>query len=89
MNVESKNPKDAKGYLIARYMLKNDRLTIWIMNYDKVKEGIAKGKLKGSWRGMFGTITLTDSSQSLVDLIRSGGEELFDYLGEFEKATDK
>jgi hypothetical protein len=89
MNIVSNNPKDAKGYLIARYRLKNGRLTVWLMNYDKVKEEIGKGKLKGSWRGMFGTITLTDSSQSLVDLIRSGGEDLFEYLGEFEKATDK
>jgi hypothetical protein len=90
MNIVSNDPKDhGKGYLIIRYRLRNNRLTVWTMNDEKVRQKIAEGKLKGKSERAFGMTTITDTSQGLTELIQTSGDSLFEYFGEFEKSTGK
>ena len=80
-----------KGYLLARYEMKDDKMSVWMLDSDKVKTAIAQKKLKGKvGQGPAPTITITDTSNNVRAFLESPeSNELFEYFGTFERIKDK
>jgi hypothetical protein len=89
MNVRAVNPsKGSSGYIFLKYIVKDNKLTLWILNGYKVQEGLKKGLLKGEARGIFGGANISDTSSNLKRFIESSTDsELFEYLAQFEKVN--
>jgi hypothetical protein len=91
MNLKFSGPK-GEGYFIVRYSVKGDRLSLWLMSGDKIKNAIAAGKLKGQIRTDFlAAPTITDSSKNIAALIQTSSpeDELFFYIEDLQKVEIK
>jgi hypothetical protein len=81
---------DSEGYLIAKYIVTDDKLTIWMLNVDRVKKPIMEGNLRGEiGTGMFAAVTITEGSEKITALLKSPENDLFMRVGEFEKVAAK
>src|SRR5437764_13871482 len=80
-----------KGYLLAKYEMKGDEMTVWLLDSDKVKAAIVQKKLKGDVsQGVGSTITITDAADKVRSFLESPkSSELFKYLGTFERIKAK
>jgi hypothetical protein len=80
-----------RGHQLARYMVEGDKLTIWIMNADKVKEATKTGQIRGEVGvDMLQGVTITDSWRKIAALLKSSkSDEFFVRLGEVEKVAAK
>ena len=86
--------ENVKCYYIIRYKISGDRLTTWWMDLDKTAAAVRSGKLKGTVKEdkklMVGQpphpdvdVTLKDSGENIVKLIRSAGvDALFSKKGD-------
>ena len=91
MSLNPTNEDRDKGYLLARYEMKGDEMTVWLLDSDKVKVAIGQKKLKGEvGQGAAPTITITDTADKVRAFLASPeSNELFKYLGTFERVKDK
>jgi hypothetical protein len=85
-------PNDPEGptdYTIARYSLDKNKLKIWIMSLEKVKDAIQSGRLKGKVNGgPYGGAIINSPSRDVVRLLRDKrANNLFVLLGEYEKVA--
>jgi hypothetical protein len=82
---------DDTGYILAKYATQDDKLTICLLNVDKVKEAIKKGKLKGEvGHTAWGGVTITNSSKGVLTFLKSpNSKDLFTCLGELKKVPAK
>ena len=88
------NPTDEdrdKGYFLARYEMKGDEMTVWLLDSDKVRAAIGQKKLKGEvGQGAAPKITITDAADKVRSFLESPkSSELFKYLGTFERIKAK
>ena len=77
-----------EGYQIARYDIKGDKLTIWVLDVDQVKEASKTGALRGVLTGSTSQ-GLVLSSSAMTVLKTAKDKDLFVSLGEFERAPNK
>lgn len=90
MNLNPADEDRDKGYLIVRYAIEGNQLTVWILDPDKVKAAIAQGKLKGTSAPGFGTTTVSDTSKNIAAYLESDADgELFQHAWRFEKVESK
>src|SRR5437588_13074223 len=83
-------PNDSEArpdYTIARYSIDKNKLKIWLMSIEKVREAIKNGQLQGSaGGGPYGGVVVTSSANDIVRFInRPESEALFAYFGEYQK----
>jgi hypothetical protein len=80
-----------KGYLLARYEIKGDEMTVWLLDSEKVKAAITQKRLKGeAGQGSPPIITITDAADKVRAVLGSSeSNELFKYLGTFERVNGK
>ena len=91
MSLNPTNEDRGKGYLLARYEIKGDEMTVWLLDSDKVRAAIVQKKLKGDVsQGVGSTITITDAADKVRSFLESPkSSELFKYLGTFERIKAK
>jgi hypothetical protein len=82
------NPTDAedrdKGFLIVRYEISGDELSVWIPNSDKVAALIKQKRISGEG-GQYGA-TVTASADGVSRFLQSkDGQETFEVFGKFRK----
>jgi hypothetical protein len=76
----------SEGYMIMKYVIKDNKLTLWELNGTKVNEALKKGIIKGKSRGIFGAATISDTTGNLKKFVESSSDsELFEYLAQFDK----
>ena len=85
-------PNDSEArpdYTIARYSIDKNKLKIWLMSIEKVREAIKSGRLKGtSTAGPYYAVTVNSASSEVVRVLNGGNaNDLFICLGEFERVT--
>ena len=85
-------PNDSEArpdYTIARYSIDKNKLKIWLMSIEKVREAIKSGQLKGtSTAGPYYAVTVNSASSEVVRVLNGGNaNDLFICLGEFERLT--
>jgi hypothetical protein len=82
------NPTDAdrdKGFLIVRYEISGDELTVWLLNSDKVTNLIKQKTISGEG-GQTGA-TVTESADSVSRFLQSSeGQDAFEVFGKFRRA---
>jgi len=82
------NPADEdrdKGFLIAKYEIRQDELTVWIQNSEKVKALINQKIIKGEVRAPGAVVT--ESSENVTKFLQSSvAEKTFELFGKFKKA---
>ena len=85
------DPYDNRDYMVGRYSTNDDKLTVCLLNVQKVKEAIKKGKLKGEVDlSPWGGATITESSKNVVTFLGSrNSKDLFTCLGELKKVPAK
>lgn len=65
---------NVKGYLIAKYKITDNRLTMWLIDHEAAKNAVNGGKLKGTVEAGFQeTIKLKESSEGLRRYLQKGG----------------
>ena len=76
------NLKLVKSYCLAKYEIRGDTLSIWIMDGDAQKKLIRSGKVKGTVQrsGLLGTsVEFTDSTENLAAMLAApDSANLFD-----------
>ena len=85
-------PNDSEArpdYTIARYSIDKNKLKIWLMSIEKVREAIKSGQLKGtSTAGPYYAVIINSASSDVVRVLNGGNaNDLFICLGEFERLT--
>jgi len=85
-------PNDSEArpdYTIARYSIDKNKLKIWLMSIEKVREAIKSGQLKGtSTAGPYYAVIVNSASSEVVRVLNGGNaNDLFICLGEFERLT--
>jgi hypothetical protein len=81
-------PTDAvdrdKGFLIVRYEISGDELSVWIPNSDKVAALIKQKRISGE--GGQSSATVTENSDSVSRFLQSkDGQETFEVFGKFRR----
>lgn len=80
--IDDDNPNT---FIIAKYEIKNDEMTVWLLSKEKISELIEKGKLQGKKKD-YGEISVSNSSEELKKFLESGeNNELFEIFGKFKK----
>ncbi len=88
MNVQS----EGKGnYLLFKYSLGKDQLTVWLIDDRAVREAIGDGKLVGTvtTRNDGGTVETTYTVPHLAEFFTQGDQQLFREPGVFESIASK
>jgi len=85
------DPNADKDYMVVRYATNDDKLTVCLLNVDRVKEAIKKGKLKGQIDySQWGGAIITESSKSVLSFLKSpDNKNMFTCLPELKKVTSK
>ncbi len=85
------DPDRRKDYMIAKYTLGDDKLTVCMLNAQKIKEAIKKRTLKGNvGDAQWGGAVITESSNHIVKFLTSPNtKDLFACLPELKKASAK
>ena len=90
MNLNPADKDKDKGYLIVRYAVDGNQLTVWILDTDKIKTAIKSGKLKGTPGQSFGTTTVSDTPANIEAFLGSPDNgDLFQDAWRFEKVESK
>ena len=81
-------PTDAedrgRGFLIVRYEISGDELSVWIPNSEKVAALIKQKRLSGE--GGQSSATVTENSENVSRFLQSkDGQEAFEVFGKFRK----
>ena len=81
------DPTDNKDYILARYSTNDNKLTVCLLNVEKVKHAIKKGRLKGEVDySQWGGAIITESSKNVLGFLKSpNSKDLFTCLGEMKK----
>jgi hypothetical protein len=76
-----------RGFQIAKYSIKDDKLSVWILSVDRMKKAIRNDQIKGDvGTGMLPDVTITDHWSKITSLLKSPqGDDLFVFLGEVER----
>ena len=79
----------ARGFQIAKYEIDSDKLTIWILDLEKIKQAVKEGKLKGEiGTGMLPGVEITDGWAKINALLKSpNSDDFFVRVGEITKVT--
>ena len=83
------SPKETeKGFLIARYEIQNEYLTIRILDDEKIKEALKKNQLKGYAKpGTIGDVIIDDSAKNVKNFLKSPlNDEIFEPAIKLKKA---
>jgi hypothetical protein len=82
------DPETRPDYTIARYSVVGNKLKIWILSLEKVREAIKSGRLKGTASGgPYDGAIISSPSRDLVRFLKdSHTNEMFVSLGEYERA---
>jgi len=85
------DPNNDKDYMVARYSTNDDKLTVCLLNVEKVKEAIKKRKLKGKVDySPSGGAIITESSKNVITFLGSpNSKDLFICLSELKKVPAK
>jgi hypothetical protein len=83
------NPTDEedhdKGFVIARYAIRDGELSVWLLNSTKVTDLIKQKKISGE--GQQTGATVTESADSVSRFLQSrGADEAFEDFGKFRRA---
>lgn len=74
---------DERAYLLAKYEIIGDSLTIWILDEKKLKAKVLEGKIKGEI-GRNGEVIISETAKEFTKFLRSNKDEslfkLFDNL---------
>lgn len=91
LSLYSTDPDKVEGYLLARYEVKGDKMSVWILDSKKVQAAIEQKRLKGEvGQGVAPSVMITDTADKVRSLIESPqGAELFEQLGTFKRISDK
>lgn len=88
--IKPTDPKELRGYLLARYSIAGDRLKVWLLRQEKFKQAVREGKLKGQvGPESYAGVTITDTPEKILEFIRTNRDRVFETLAEFERVTDK
>lgn len=72
------NKKNMRSFVLYKYKVEEDKLTIWGMNDDGVEDAVRSGQVKGKIEeGNTKTVTLTDGEDLLRYLKGGGDKKLF------------
>ena len=86
MNLNPTDKDRGRGYLIVRYAVEGDRLTVWILDSDKLAAAIKRGELKGNPGEGYGKTTVSDTPAKVAAFLESSSAgELFPYAARFER----
>jgi hypothetical protein len=77
--------KEQKGYLIIRYKIENNSLTLSLAIPAMFKAAIKEGKLHGLAGEAFDSTIITDSTDEALKFICASDDGMFDYLGEVKR----
>jgi hypothetical protein len=83
-------PEPHTEYMLARYSIDKDKLRIWILSVDKVKEAIKNRQVEGrvvtgSW---FTSVIVSSSPADIVQFLkRPQSADLFTLFGEYAKVS--
>lgn len=82
-------PEARPDYTIARYSIVSNKLKIWMLSLEKVREAIKSGRLKGTTTGgpYDGAIISSPSSEVVRFLRDSRADEMFVSFGEYARVT--
>ncbi len=73
------NKKNMRSFLLYKYKVEEDKLTIWDMDDDAVEAAVRQGLVKGKIEGKnTKTVTLTDGEDLLRYLKEGGDKKLFE-----------
>jgi len=75
-------------HTIAKYSIDGNKLMIWALSVDKVKEAIKNGQLRGTVRGgLEDSVVVNSAPDEVVRFIEHSQDDLFSLLGEYQKIT--
>jgi hypothetical protein len=75
---------------IAKYSIDGNKLRIWVLSVDKVKEAIKNGQLHGTVRsGLEDSVVVSSARAEVVRFIQHGQDDLFSLFGEYQKLTTR
>jgi hypothetical protein len=77
--------KEQKGYLVIRYKLANDSLTLWLAIPAMFKAAIEEGKLHGKAGEAFDSTTIFAPRDEALKFLCSSDDKMFGYLGEVKR----
>jgi len=73
---------------IAKYSIDGNKLKIWVLSVDKVKEAIKKGQLRGTVRGgLEESVVVSSAREEVVRFIQHAQDDLFSLFGEYQKVN--
>ncbi len=73
------NKRNQGSFILYKYKVEEDKLTIWDMNYDAIEDVVRSGRVKGKIEGgNTKTVTLTDGEDLLRYLKGGGDKKLFE-----------
>jgi hypothetical protein len=73
------NKKNMRSFLLYKYKVEKDKLTIWGMRDDAVEDAVRSGQVRGRIEGNnTKTVTLPDGEALLRYLIGGGDKKLFE-----------
>lgn len=74
-------------YVIVKHEIKDDALTVWMLDEEKVKAAVKQGKLSGKVKnGAFSEVVVSASSEKLTAFFKSSdSKQLFTLFGRLEK----
>lgn len=76
--------KDAT-FLLAKYKIEGDEISVWLLDKAKISELIEQGKIKGVKKS-YGEISVSNSQEEIINLLNSpGSDELFEFFGKLKK----
>lgn len=83
------DPQRGKDYVIGRYSIADDKLTVCLLNADKVKQAIKRGELKGGVdSSQWGGAVITESPRRIMALLKSPRTQgLFTCLNALKKTS--
>jgi hypothetical protein len=89
MMLRLSDPNNDKDYIVGRYSVDDSKLTICLLNGDKIKQSIKDGKLKGQIsNSQWGGVVITENSTGVFNFLRSPETaNLFSCIPELKKAT--
>ncbi len=74
--IAEKGWKGVESYLIFKYQVDGDKLTVWVMDGDAKKRAIESGKIKGAVERNK-PVRFTDTMENVARFVAQSGDSLF------------
>ncbi|HEX8922320.1 MAG TPA: hypothetical protein VF766_12670 [Pyrinomonadaceae bacterium] len=90
MIIKTTDAAKKEGYFLAKYVIKGDKLKVWLLDEKKVRQAVRDGRLKGEiGKETYAGVTITDSAEKILAYLKTAGDDAFKVFAAFEKVAGK